>query len=99
MSEQETAFQKSEMLTSEKLFIHYNPQLPLVLACDASAYGVGAVLAHLMPDGTEKPIPYASRTLNAAERNYSQIEKEGLQVCMSIDYAEAGKYEWWTSLR
>jgi hypothetical protein len=33
-----------------------------VLACDASSYGVGVVLAHQMPDGSERPVGYASRT-------------------------------------
>ena len=65
-----------ELLTSADLLIHFDQDLPLVLACDASAYGIGAVLARVMPDGTERPIAYASRTLNPAERNYSQIEKE-----------------------
>ena len=48
------------------------------------AYSIGAVLAHKMPDGSEKPIGYASRTLNSAERNYSQLEKEGLACVFSI---------------
>ena len=63
--------------------MHFNPQLPLILACDASAYGMGAVLAHRMPGGSEKPIGYVSHTLNFAERNYSQLEKEGL-LCVCL---------------
>ena len=79
------AFQKSkELLTSDSLLTYYNPNLPLVLACDASNYGVGAVLAHILPDQSERPIAYASRTLNAAERNYSQIEKEGLSCVFGV---------------
>ena len=42
---------------------------------------VGAVLAHRMPDASEKPIGYAYRTLNSAERNYSQ---EGLSLVFGI---------------
>lgn len=84
-SEQDRAFQRSkELLTSSKLLVHFDPQLPLLLACDASAYGIGAVLAHRMPDGSEQPIGYVSRTLNPAERNYSQLEKEGLSCVFGI---------------
>lgn len=84
-SKQEKAFQESkDLLISASLLVHFDPKLPILLACDASAYGVGAVLAHKMPDGLEKPIGYVSRTLISAERNYSQLEKEGLACIFGI---------------
>ncbi|TWW72813.1 hypothetical protein D4764_15G0002070 [Takifugu flavidus] len=57
---------------------HFNPSLALQLACDASPYGVEAVLSHVMPNGEEKPIAFASRALNKAESNYAQLEREAL---------------------
>ena len=83
--EQRKAFDTSKkLLMSFDLLVHFDPKLDIVLACDASSYGVGAVLAHRMPDGSERPVGYASRTLSPAEKNYSQLEREGLACVFGI---------------
>lgn len=64
--------------------MHYDAKKKVILACDASPYGVGAMLSHRMPDGTERPVGFVSRTLNAAERNYAQLDKEGLAVIFGV---------------
>ena len=46
---------------------HYDPALPMKMAGDASAYGIGAVISHVFPDGSERPIAFASRTLSTSE--------------------------------
>ena len=62
----------------------YDPDLLLKVDCDTSKYGLGAVLSHKYPDGTEKPIAYASRTLNKNEINYSQVDKEGASIIFAL---------------
>ena len=82
---EEQAFQQSKsLLNLLNLLIHYDPEKPMIIACDASPYGLGAALSHIMPNKSEKPIMFISRTLTNAERNYSQTEKEALAIIFAV---------------
>ena len=83
----EQAFQQAkENLIKAPILAHYDPDLPIVLAGDASNYGLGAVISHVMPDGSEQPVAFASRTLTNSEKNYSQVEKEALSLIFGIKH-------------
>lgn len=82
-----------QVLTSSKVLVHYDPTLPITLAGDASAYGIGAVISHTLPDGTEHPIAFASRTLTSSEDNYAQPEKEALSLVFGIKQFHQYLYE------
>ena len=71
-------------LASQSVLVHYDINLPVKLACDASSYGLGVVISHVKPDHSERPIAYASRSLSKAEKNYSQIEKEALSIIFGV---------------
>ena len=76
--------QSKKALIGDSLLVHFDEKKLIILACDTLQYGLGAVLLHVMDDGKEHPVAYASRTLTPAEKNYSQLEKEGLTIIFSI---------------
>ena len=72
-------------LTSSQVRVHYDPTLPIKVAADASAYGLGAELSHVLPDISERPIAFASsRSLTPSEKNHAQIEKEALALIFAV---------------
>ena len=81
---QQKAFNSAKnSLSSSPTLTHYSSNQPLVVSCDASSYGIGIVLAH-PKDGSMQPIAFASRTLSIAEKNYAQVDREGLAIIFAV---------------
>jgi len=74
---QQKAFREAmSKLTSSCILTHFDPARELILACDASPYGVGAVLFYRMEHNSKKPIAFASRSLAPTEKKYAQLDKD-----------------------
>lgn len=67
------------ILSGSNIFQYPDFSRQFNLTTDASNFAVGAVLSQ-GPIGSDKPIAFASRTLNKSEEKYSAIEKELLAV-------------------
>lgn len=73
------------LLTNEPLLQYPDFAKEFTLTTDASNVAIGCVLSQ-GPIGQDKPIAYASRTLNNSEQNYSTIEKELLAIVWGTRY-------------
>lgn len=74
------AFNKCKnILTSSDILQYPDFTKPFILTTDASNHAIGAVLSQGQI-GRDRPIAFASRTLNKTEENYSTIEKELLGI-------------------
>ncbi|GBG73237.1 hypothetical protein CBR_g12955 [Chara braunii] len=62
---------------------------PFILETDGGPLAVGGVLIQRDEGGKERPIRFESRTLNSAERRYSQFKKEVLAIlhCLKTFHA------------
>ena len=72
------------MLTSDLFLTHYDPKKEIIVASNASSYGIGACIVHKLEDGSIKPIAHTSRTLLPVGKYYSVIEKESLGIVFAL---------------
>lgn len=80
------AFEKcKELLVNAPILQYPDPDKPYILTTDASEFALGAVLSQ-GPIGHDKPVAYASRTLNDAETRYSVTEKELLAIVWAVKH-------------
>uniref|UniRef100_A0A1X7SZT2 Integrase catalytic domain-containing protein n=1 Tax=Amphimedon queenslandica TaxID=400682 RepID=A0A1X7SZT2_AMPQE len=80
-SEAHAAFKHSKELSDDNVLAHFDSETELVLACDASQYSIGAVLAHHYTDGSERPIAVASH--ESFNPNWTkQAELSALDGCI-----------------
>ena len=68
------------MVTEAPVLVYYDPNKENVIQSDAGMKGLGCVR---LQDG--RPVYYASRSLNDAERRYRNIERELLAACWSLE--------------
>ena len=81
---QQDAFKKSkQLLDNSGLLVQFDATKEIILSCDASQKGIGAVISHVI-DGEESLISCASRLLTAVERGYSQLGREALAVVRGV---------------
>ncbi len=81
---QRTAYDNvKKAIASAPVLALYDPRKPTMVSADSSSYGLGAVIKQQQPDGTWRPVAFASRALSDVERRYAQIEKE----CLALTWA------------
>ncbi|KAL5510119.1 hypothetical protein EMCRGX_G005608 [Ephydatia muelleri] len=89
--EHDEAFKKLKgLLSAAPVLAFYNVKKPVTVSCDASLFGLGAIL---LQEG--QPIAYASRALTDTEYRYAQIEKELLAVVFGLEKFNQYVYEIW----
>lgn len=83
--EAQVSFEKiRNLLTTAPVLTNPNFDKKFYVHCDASDFGIGAVLVQTDEKGNERPIAFMSRKLNSAQRNYSVTERECLAAVEAI---------------
>ena len=81
---QQDAFEKlKQLLKNSGLLLPFDATKEIIFSYDASGKGIGAVIAYLI-DEVVRPISCTSRSLTAAVKGYSQLEKESLAVLWGV---------------
>ncbi|UYV80938.1 hypothetical protein LAZ67_19002227, partial [Cordylochernes scorpioides] len=67
----------------ESFASHFDDNLPILVTCDSSEYGIGAIFPQV-DHGVERPVVFASRTLNKTEIRHAVIDREALAVIFAV---------------
>lgn len=70
-------------IANDQILAYPDFEKPFILTTDASDYALGAVLSQVQ-NNVERPIAFASRTLNSTEINYATNEKEALAIIWAV---------------
>ena len=54
-------------ITKDSVLMHFDAQLPITLACDASPTGIACCISHVI-NGVERPVMFIARRLFTAEK-------------------------------
>jgi hypothetical protein len=84
--QQETFEWLKQCLTEDPILSHPNFDKEFILITDASADGLGAILAQKNDKDKEVVIAYASRSTNKSERNYPITDLECLAIVYGVEY-------------
>ena len=85
--EHQVAFdQLKSMVSSGQVMGHPQFDKEFVVDVDASDYALGAELSQIEENGEERPIYYASRHLEKAERSYSATARETLAAVFGCEH-------------
>lgn len=69
-----------ELACSHQILPYCDPNKEFVVQCDASEFGLGAVLRQ-----DNKPVSFTCRALTDAGIRYEQIDKELLAIAFSLE--------------
>ena len=83
------AFSPAKEVVSKVSKVSKDVNAPVILQVDASEYGLGAALLQPATDTNSgsiqwQPVAYSSSSLSPTEQRYARIEKETLQLPLSI---------------
>ena len=85
-----------DIITTHPVLKAADPTKSYVLHTDASDIGLGAVLMQYDDDNNLHPVAFASKLLNAAQRNYTVTDRECLAMVWALEhfntYVEGHKY-------
>lgn len=79
------------IISTDQVLAYPQFDKPFILTTDASDHALGAVLSQ-MQENIERPIAFASRTLNDTESRYATNEKEALAIKWAVNKFKAYLY-------